>query len=137
MQPNTIAISVDPDRNSGTAAVAVTFTRHREELNSSTYRTTTHTDAAPDTLKFLATPSKRVGEFLGVQRVTLKRTQTVTVQNASGIDVTAPMIGEISFAIPAGVTDVAKLAFKQQLLALLDSSEGAAAVANLLYVSEI
>lgn len=138
MQPNTIAYSFDHDNDGGTtAAVDVTLTRHAEELNKSTYRTAAHTTEAADTLNIYRTAPKRTGEFLGTQKVSVKRTKTMTVDTASGLDSKAPMIAELAFSIPVGVSNADKLSYLMEMSGFLSSSEGKAAMIALLNVSEI
>jgi hypothetical protein len=138
MQPNTIAFTYDHDNDGGTtAAISSTVTRHSEELNKSTYRTSSHTEASPDTLNFYRTAAKRSGEFMGSQKVSVKRTKTMVVDTASGLETKAPMINELSFSIPIGVTNAEKLSFLMEHIGFLSSSEGKAALIQLLNVSEI
>lgn len=137
MQPNTIAYTFDHDNDGGTAAIAMTLTRHAEELNSSTYRTGSHNTEAPDTLKFYRTAPKRSGNFLGAQKVSVKRTTTHVVDTADGLETKAPGIVELSFSIPVGVSNADKLKMLMDHIGFLASSEGKAAMINLLNVSEI
>lgn len=138
MLPNTIAHTYDHDNDGGTTAViAVTLTRHAEELNSSTYRTASHVEDAPDTVKFYRTPAKKSGDYMGSQKVSVKRTKTQTVLSAAGLNVKAPFIGELSFSVPVGVTNAEKLARYMEWVGFLSSNEGKAAMLSLLYVSEI
>jgi len=139
MQPNTIAYTYDHDNDGGsTAAVAVTQTRFAEELNKSTYRTAAHnTTVQTDTLNFYRTLAKRSGEYLGSEKTALKRTKTHVVENASGLDIKAPAIADLSFSFPVGVSAADKLAFYMELVGFLASSEGKAAMINLINVQEI
>lgn len=138
MQPNAIAYSFDDDNDGGTTpALDVTLTRHSEELHKSTYRTAAHTESVPDTFQFYRTPAKRSGDFLGVQRVSVKRTRTRTVQSAAGLDVKAPQVDELSFSIPIGVGNSDKLASLMEWIGFLSSTEGKAAMISLLNISEV
>lgn len=138
MQPNTIAYTFDHDNDGGTtAAVSVTLTRHAEELNKSTYRTGSHSTEVPDTVNFYRTAAKRSGEFLGAQKVSVKRTKTFEVETASGGATKAPVVGELSFSIPVGVTNAEKLAILMEWIGFLTSSEGKSSMISLLNVSEI
>lgn len=138
MQPNTIAYTYDHDNDGGsTAVVSVTLTRHAEELNKSTYRTGSHVTETPDTLNFYRTAAKRSGDFLGAQKVSVKRTKTFLVESAAGLEIKAPAVSELSFSLPVGVTNAEKLALLMEWIGYLSSSEGKAAMISLLNVSEI
>jgi hypothetical protein len=139
MQPNTIAYTYDHDNDGGTtAAVSVTLTRHADELNKSTYRTASHNDTVQqDLLSFYRTAAKRSGEFLGTEKTAIKRTKTVIVKNASGLDVKAPSIVNLDFSLPYGMTIAQKLATLMETIGYLSSTEGKAAMIKLLNVQEI
>lgn len=138
MQPNTIAYTFDHDNDGGTTpAVAVTLTRHSEELNRTIYRTGSHTESVPDLFTFYRTPAKRSGSFMGTQKVSVKRTRSRTVSNAEGLDTVVPQVDELSFSIPIGVAEADKIASLMEWIGVLSSSEGKAAMLQLLSVSEI
>lgn len=138
MQPNTISYSYDHDNDGGTtAALSVVLQRHAEELHKTTYITGSHSEASADTLVLSRTLPKRAGQFLGVQRVSVKRTRTRTVKSADGLDISAPQIDELQFNIPLGVSNTAKLAALMEWIGFLSSSEGKAAMTALLNVSSI
>lgn len=139
MQPNTVAYSYDHDNDGGTtAAVAVTLTRHAEELNKSTYRTAGHNiDGVTDLLQFYRTPAKRSGDFLGVEKVALKRTLSLEVTTASGLDTVAPSIWDLNFAFPYGMTTAQKLDRIMDLIGLVTSNEGKAALIALAYYQDV
>jgi hypothetical protein len=139
MQPNTIAYTYDHDNDGGsTAALAVTLTRHEEELNKSTYRTAAHNDTVQQDLgQFYRTSAKRSGDFLGTEKTAFKRTKTHVVDNASGLEIKAPAIAEVSFSLPYGMTVAEKTAVYMELVGYLSSSEGKAAMLSLLHVQQI
>lgn len=139
MQPNTIAYTFDHDNDGGsTAAVAVTLTRHEEELHKTTYRTAAHMDTVLNDIgAFYRTPAKRSGVFLGVEKTAFKRTATQVVPNGEGNDTQAPCITETSFAFPVGMTSAAKISKLMEHIGFLSSSEGKAAMIKLITVQEI
>lgn len=139
MQPNTIAYTYDHDNDGGTtAAIAVTLTRHAEELDKSTYRTADHNGAVQtDLMQFYRTSAKRSGEFLGVEKTAIKRTKTFVVPNASGLDTKVPSIVELSASLPFGLTPAEKLAVLMEHIGFLTSSEGKAAMIKLFNVQEV
>lgn len=67
---------------------------------------------------------KRSGASRGTARVWVKFTTDVEVLNASGDgNIVLPLIGEVSFAIPEGVTPAQTLELRQTMLALLDRDD--------------
>lgn len=139
MQPNTIAYAFDHDNDGGTtAAVAVTLTRHGEELNKSTYITSAHNNTVQQDLgQFYRTAAKRSGDFLGTEKTAFKRTKTHVVKSAAGLDIKVPAICELAFSLPFGMTYDEKLAFLMEHIGYLSSSEGKAAMIKLLNTQEI
>jgi hypothetical protein len=138
MQPNTIAYTYDHDNDGGsTAAVAVTLTRHAEELHKSTYRTADHSPTNPDTMSFFRTLPKRSGDFLGVERVAVKRTRTETVESAAGLETKAASNIEVAINLPVGLTVAEKTARLMELLGFLSSTEGKTAMLLLINVQSI
>lgn len=137
MLANNIAFSYDHDNDSQTAAISVALTRFEEGANKSVYVSDSHQEAAPDTLQFSRTLPKRAGSFLGVQRVEVKRTRSRVVKNAEGADIRVPDIQALSFAIPSGTSEAAKLNALMEWIGFLSSTEGKAALVRLLNISEI
>lgn len=137
MQPQTIAYTFDHDNSGGTAAIAVTLTRHKETVDSSTYVTPTHSDLSADHLKFYRTEPKRSGNFYGTQKVAVKRTKGRSVPTPDGNNTVAPSIVEISAALPVGMTAAAKLEDLMELIGFLSSSEGKAAMIALFNQSSV
>lgn len=91
--------------NGGTPVNAI-FKRIDVLQNRSLYHGPGHFPTARNTMGFYRTPSKRVGNFLGVMKSALKYTHDLQVLNAVGETITSPMIGEMSFSIPVGATEV-------------------------------
>lgn len=138
MLPNTITYTFNHDNDGGTtAAVSVTLTRHKEELDKTVYHTGSHSMVAPDTLSFHRTSPKRSGDFLGVQRVAVKRTRTVPVDNAAGLETKVPNVEELAFSLPIGMTDAQKISAVMEWIGFLSSNEGKDAMIRLLKTSEI
>lgn len=138
MQPNTLNYTFDHDNDGGTAASSVVLTRHAEELNKSTYRYADHNNAGiQHVMQFYRTLPKRSGNFFGTEKSSVKRTKTVSVPGVDGADVSAPIISELSFSFPVGVTSGEKLSQLMEWIGYLSSSEGKAAMIQLLNVQEI
>lgn len=138
MLPNTITYTFDHDNDGGTtAAVEVVLTRHTEESGKTVYITGAHTVIEPDTLSFHRTTPKRAGDFLGVQRVSVKRTRTEAVDNAAGLETKVPNVEELAFSLPVGMSDSAKVSALMEWIGFLSSTEGKAAMIKLLKTSEI
>jgi len=119
MQPNQIVLPVD-ELNNGTP-VNETLTRFEEYLNRSVYVSNTHTVASRDTLTFYRTFPKANGNFKGVSKISFKLSRDITVDGVDGIStIAAPVIVEVSFSLPVGITDAQALVCRQRTLALLD-----------------
>lgn len=118
MQPNTLTLAVDLLNTDSTTNEL--FTRHEEQINRSTYVGPGHSVASVNMLQLYRTLPKRSGDYLGSAKVSLKLTQTRTVQSASGLDIPAQDISEVSFSVPVGVTAAQMLATRQRWIAILD-----------------
>lgn len=139
MQANTIAYTFDHDNDGGTTpAIAVLLTRHTEEVDKTTYITAAHMDTvAQDTFAFYRTLAKRSGDSFGVERTATKRTKTHVVVNAAGLDVKVPVVVDLGFSIPVGLTVAQKTAIVMEHLGFLTSSEGKAAMLSLVSTQNI
>lgn len=133
MQPNTIAYTYDHDNDGGTtAAVAVTVTRHGEEVNKTTYVTPTHNlTVQKDTVEFYRTLAKRSGDFLGAEKTAVKRTKTQVVPSAAGLDISAPFIANLEFSVPVGMSEANRVAAVMEHIGFVSSAEGKAALLSL------
>lgn len=119
MQANSITLPVDV-LNNGTP-VNKEFTRHEETVNRTTYRGPGHTVASRNVLQLYRTFPKRSGLYLGALKVATKFTQDVLVPNADGSgDIAVPLIVDVSYSLPVGVTPAQVLVLRQHLVALTD-----------------
>lgn len=133
MQPATIAYTYDHDNNSGTAAVAVTMKRHKELPDSSVYRTDAHNSTVQtDLLQFSRAAAKRNGAYLGNEKTGVKRTKTYIVKDAENNDIKSNAIGSLDFSLPYGMTPAQKLDFLMELLGFGTSTEGKAALIEMI-----
>lgn len=139
MQAATIAYTYDHDNDGGTtAAVAVSLTRHRETPDSSIYRTGSHADTVQtDLAQFSRTAAKRSGEYLGNEKTSYKRTKTFLVDDASGNEIKANAIAEVSFSLPFGMTPAQKLDFLMELVGFASDTDGKAALIALLTYQDV
>jgi hypothetical protein len=65
-------------------------------------------------------PAKKNGEYLGTSRVSIKFTEDISVDNATGDGtIVAPDIIEVNFATPVGATPADNLRRRMQVVALL------------------
>jgi len=120
MQTDTIVLPVDI-LNNGTPTNR-TYTRSEELADRTTYRGPEGTLSVRDAMQFYRTLPKRAGNFLGSAKMSVKFTQDKLVDTADGAGETpAPLIAEVSFSIPVGVSDADILAFRQRVIALLDN----------------
>lgn len=121
-QPATITLAVD-NANNGTL-VNQEFRSYDRTSTKSTYESATSTVVARDQLAFYRTPAKRNGIFLGSTKTTAKFTTDVSVQNAEGTgEVKVPLIVELNFSVPVGVTPSQTEQARQRALALLDRTD--------------
>lgn len=119
MQPNEITLSVDA-LNNGTPVNRI-YTRFDEYQNRSVYVGPNHSISARDTLSLYRTQPKPSGNFKGVAKTALKFSEDKVVTGTDGLSqLTAPIIGDIAFSIPVGVSNADILAFEQRLVAALD-----------------
>lgn len=119
MQPNDFTLAVDL-ANTG-VTTDVTFTRVEEHLNRSGYIVqASHEPGMRDVLGFYRAPAKPTSTFKGVQKCAFKFTIDQTVDAPDGTTVDAPLIGEVSFSVPVGVTTAEQMILRQRILALLD-----------------
>lgn len=119
MQPDTITLAVDELNNAST--VNHVFTRYEEFQNRATYIMTDHTLAARNTLSLYRTFPKVNGNFCGVAKTAMKFSRDISVTGVDGVSsITAPIIVEVSFSLPVGITDAQALVARQKALSLLD-----------------
>lgn len=117
MQANTLTLSVDL---LDTAVYTdVDFDRYEEHLNRSVYKTGESNLVSRDLLGLFRSMPNSNGNYAGTAKSSAKFTLDVEVP---GIDSTttvkAPLIGEISFSAPVGVTPAMMLVLRQRLVAL-------------------
>lgn len=108
----TLTTSVDPEE---------VYTRWNEsEPNKSTYIGPAHSAVSRQTINFYRTPAKKSGNSYGVEKAAIKVTLDVDVDTVDGAGTTkAPLIAEVSFAMPVGTTDAEKLLAINKLQDLL------------------
>lgn len=119
-------------------ALGFALSRAEETTNRTTYEfTETHTLVARDIVQLYRTYPKRAGESRGCAKCAVKVTTDVSVANASGSgDIVLPLIGEVSFSLPVGVSAAQTLALRCRLAKLLvevpDTPEGVSPVGMIL-----
>lgn len=118
MQPNSITLPVD-ELNNGTP-VNETLTRFEEFQNRAVYIGENHSMTEKDTLSLYRTFPKPNGNFKGVSKTSVKFSRDVAVLAVDGTTISAPLIIEVSFSLPVGVTDAEILLHRQRAIALLD-----------------
>lgn len=120
MQPNDITLNVDYLNNAITTAEA--YERSEVYLNRSTYVGSAHTLESRDIINFYRSFPTKSGNFKGVSKTSFKLTKDFSVTGVDGVStLTAPMLVEISFSIPVGVSAADILKCRQRALALLDT----------------
>lgn len=120
MQPNAITLPVDP-LNNGTV-VNEEYTRYEEYLNRSVYIGAGHTPDARNTIAMYRTFPTKSGNFKGVSKSSIKLTKDFSVSGVDGsTTLSSPLIVEVNFSVPVGVTSAQVKACRQRLIAILDS----------------
>lgn len=115
----TITLSVDA-ANNGNPANQV-YTRFDSYQNRSLYIGADHLPDARNTLGFYRTFPTASGNFKGVCKTSVKFTQDVEVAGKdSSTTLTSPIIADLSFSVPVGVTASDLVEVRQRLLALID-----------------
>lgn len=119
MQADQLSISVDA-ANTGSPATEV-YDRYEENLNRSVYIGNAHLPEARDTITLYRTQATRTGNFKGVSKSAVKLTKDVDVDGVdSSTTLTSPIILDLSFSVPVGVTAADLVHVRQRALALLD-----------------
>lgn len=120
MLSDEITLSVDAE-NDGVGPVSEVYTRFEENLNRSIYIGSDHELTDRNTLTFYRTQPKVAGNFRGVAKTSFKFSKDFSVTGVDGVaTITAPVIVEVSFSIPVGVSAADQLHIRQRVLALLD-----------------
>lgn len=120
MQSDNIVLPVDV-LNNGTP-VNATYTRYEEQANRSVYIGALHTPDARDVLGLYRTFPTKSGNFKGTGKSTVKFTTDVSVLGVDGVsNLTAPIIIDVSFSVPVGVTVADVVEARQRVIALLDN----------------
>lgn len=120
MQPNVITLSVD-EQNDGVGPVDHVYTRFEEHLNRAVYVGPDHSMMVRNTLSTYRTFPKPKGNFRGVSKSAVKFSMDISVAGVdSETSILAPVIVEVSFSIPVGVTPAQSLIARQKALSLLD-----------------
>lgn len=119
MQPNTVTLNVDYLNDANTTAEA--YERFEEFQNRSVYIGANHAPDARDTISLYRSFATKSGNFNGVSKTAVKLSQDHTVDGVDGVStLTAPLIIDISFSIPVGVSAADVLKARQRAIAVLD-----------------
>jgi hypothetical protein len=119
MQDNIITLAVDELNNDST--VDYDFTRYEEYQNRSVYIGEDHDLASRDTLSLYRTLPKVSGNYKGNAKSTLKFSKDYAVDGVDGVaTLTAPVIAEVSFSVPVGVSAADRMIIRQRIIAILD-----------------
>jgi hypothetical protein len=79
-----------------------------------------HAHGSRDMFQLYRSPAKKNGEYLGTSRVSIKFTEDIPVDNATGDGtIVAPDIIEVNFATPVGATPADNLRRRMQVVAIL------------------
>jgi len=118
---NVITLSVDED-NDGLTPVDIDFTRQREPSPYRTiYTSENNTPESRDSLTIYVTEPKPSANFKGVVKSTQKFSKDHVVTGIDGVaQLTAPLIAEVSWSIPVGVSAADRMLMRQRVISLLD-----------------
>jgi hypothetical protein len=133
MQPNEITLAVDEANDETT--VDHVYTRFEDYLNRSVYICADHELSSKNTLTLYRTFPKINGNFKGVSKSTVKFSTDYLVDGVDGVSqLTAPVIVEIGFSLPVGITSAQALLARQKVIAMLDDDDIMAALNDQLMV---
>jgi hypothetical protein len=133
MQDNVLTLAVDELNNAST--VDHVYNRFEEYTNRSVYTEDGHQLTARDTLTLYRTFPKQNGNFKGTAKCSAKFSIDKSVLGVDGLaDLTSPIIGEVSFSVPVGVTVADQMIMRQCIIALLDDDAVMVALMNQLMV---
>lgn len=120
MQPDQLTLSVDV-ANNGTL-VAETYTRYEEFQNRSKYIGSGHTPGSRNEFGIYRSFPTKTGNFKGVGKTSVKFTEDKSVPGVdSSTTISAPVILEVSFSVPVGISASDMKHYRQRCIALLDS----------------
>lgn len=115
MLDQTLTLSYDAEGDGN--PVDVVIRRDQEYPDRSVY-VFPDADGGDHSLVFYRTRPKQAGNFKGVARTREKITKPVEVEGVDGTTVTSSAILEQSVSFPKGMTNAAKIAVLQELLAV-------------------
>jgi hypothetical protein len=119
MQSDEITLQVD-ELNNDTDVPAV-FTRAQEFANRSVYTGVSHDLILQDKFTMYRTYQKISGNFKGTAKSAVKFSQDFVVTGVDGLaSLTSPMIIELSFSVPVGISVADQLIGRQRAIAILD-----------------
>jgi hypothetical protein len=121
---NTLTLSVDPT-NSGTPEPRP-FDLVEIDKDKTTYQGAFHMGDIRELLQLYRTAAKRSGTSRGQEKCSVKFTKDVSVLNADGSgNIILPLIGQVSFSVPLGTTDLAMQECRQHIVSFLDDDTAA------------
>lgn len=119
MQADQLVLPVDT-QNTG-VTTNETYTRYEEYQNRSVYIGAAHAPDARDMVAIYRTFPTKSGNFKGTSKSAVKLTYDHEVAGVdSSSTITAPVILDISFSVPVGVTAAQLTLIRQRAIALLD-----------------
>lgn len=130
-------IELDVDvANNDTIVEQVLVNAGPDTINRSTFEFSgTHSLVARDIVQFYRTYPKRSGQSRGSAKCAMKFTTDIAVNNSDGSgDIVLPLIGEVSFSLPVGVTPAQTMSLRQRIVSLLDLDDVAAKLMDLLHI---
>lgn len=133
MQANVLTLAVD-ELNTASTEDHV-YSRFEEYANRSVYTHSSHVLTARDTLALYRTFPKASGNFKGTAKCAFKFSQDLEVTGVDGLAaLISPLIAEVSFSVPVGVSAAQQMIARQRCIALLDDDTIMAALMNTLMV---
>lgn len=133
MQDNVLTLAVD-ELNTDSTTDHV-FSRFEEYQNRSVYTEANHQLSAKDTLTLYRTFPKIAGNFKGTAKCALKFSKDYSVDGVDGVaSLTSPLIAEVSFSTPVGISVADQLIMRQRIIAILDDDTFMAKLMNQLMV---
>lgn len=119
-QPTAIVLPVDAANDANPANE--TYSHFQGYENRSLYIGGSHTPDNRDTLGLYRTFPTKSGNFKGVSKSAVKLTKDCTVVGVdSSTTITSPIIIDVSFSVPVGVSLAELLHARQRAIAILDA----------------
>lgn len=133
MQAETLQLAVDELNDGNTSNHD--YSRFEEYQNRSVYIGANHSLDSQDKLTLYRTFPKSNGNYKGVAKSSFKFSKDHLVNGVDGLaQLTSPLIVEVSFSVPVGISVADQMIARQRAVALLDNDTVMSALMDQLMV---